>query len=292
MIIDCHYHLEERILTVDRLISEMQKAGIDKVALMGSIIGPFAEPSKFLINVLQLLLEHSFSRGLGKALITNFTDRGDVKIMGQPYPIETDPDNQKVFHTVNKYPDKFLGWIFVNPRGKKNQVEEFETYKNEKGFIGVKAHPFWHRFAPVELAPVAERLAKTGKPLLIHSGFGEGGDFEALLKKVPDLKLILAHAGFPEYADTWKKIKSLKNVYMDISQTSYASAKATREVVDMFGADRIFFGTDGPSGFHGPDNQYDYGFLKRRIEDMFADVKIREKLLGESFANVVDLCKK
>ena len=289
MIIDCHYHLEERVYSVDRLISEMRKSGVDRVALMGSIIGPFAEPPRFLIRTLQILLEHHLSRGLGKALISNFTDRGDVKILGKPYPIETDPDNEKVFNTVQKHPDKFFGWIFVNPRGKKNQVDEFEKYKDAKGFIGVKAHPFWHHFTPVELTPVAERLAKTGMPLLIHAGFGEEGNFEALLKKVPNLKLILAHAGFPGYADTWRKIKPLPNVYMDISQTSYTSEKATRQAVDMFGADRLFFGTDGPFGFHGSDHQYDYGFIKRRIEGMFADINVRDRLLGGSFANVVGL---
>lgn len=290
MIIDCHFHLEERVVPVDRLINEMNKAGVDRVSLMGSIIGPFAEPPRLLIGALQILLEHSFSRKLGKLFINNFTDRGEIIILGKPYPLKTDPDNEKVFTIVKKYPDKFLGWVFVNPRGRKNQIEEFEKYKNEKGFIGVKAHPFWHRFPPVELAPVAERLAKTGKPLLIHAGFGREGDFEALLKKVPEQNLILAHAGFPGYADTWKKIKPLKNVYLDLSQTSYTNESATRRVVDMFGADRLFFGTDGPFGFHGPDHQYDYGFIKRRIENIFTDVRIKEKLLGESFANVVGLC--
>jgi uncharacterized protein len=289
MIIDCHYHLEERVYTVDRLISEMQKSGVDKIALMGSIIGPFEEPPRFLVSVLQILLEHSLSRGLGKSFITNYTDRGELKIMGKPYLIESDPDNEKVFNAVSKHPDKFLGWIFVNPRGKKNQVDEFEKYKDAKGFIGVKAHPFWHHFQPVELAPVAERLAAIGKPLLIHAGFGEEGNFEALLKKVPNLKLILAHVGFPYYADTWKKIKPLRNVYLDISQTTYTSEKMTRKAVEYFGADRLFFGTDGPFGFHGSDHQYDYGFIKRRIEGMFPDIKIREKLLGGSFANVVGL---
>jgi uncharacterized protein len=289
MIIDCHYHLEERVYTVDRLISEMQKSGIDKVALMGSIIGPFSEPSRFPIRILQVLLEHSISRGLGKALIANFTNGGDVIIMGKPYSIETDPDNEKVFNTVKQHPDKFCGWIFVNPRGRKNQVEEFEKYQDAEGFIGVKAHPFWHHFTPVELAPVAERLAKTGKPLLIHAGFGEEGNFKALLEKVPDLKLILAHAGFPEYEDTWEKIKHLKNVYLDLSQTTYTSESATRKVVDIIGADRLFFGTDGPFGFHGSNHQYDYGFLKRRIDRMFSDIKIREKLLGKSFASIVGL---
>ncbi|HNY49540.1 MAG TPA: TatD family hydrolase [Smithella sp.] len=289
MIIDCHYHLEERVFTVERLISEMQKAGIDRVALMGSIIGPFDEPSRFLIGILQFLLENSFSRNIGKAFVSNFTDHGDVKILGKPYPLATDPDNEKVFDAVGRHPDKFLGWIFVNPRGRKNQIEEFEKYKDIKGFIGVKAHTFWHHFAPVELAPVAERLAKTGKPLLIHAGFGEEGNFEALLKKVPDLKLILAHAGFPYYSDTWKKIKPLKNVYMDLSQTTYTSEKATRQAVEMFGPERLFFGTDGPFGFHTADHQYDYGFIKRRIEGMFTDAGVKKKLFGESFADAVGL---
>ncbi len=76
---------------------------------------------------------------------------------------------------------------------------------------------------------------------------------------------------------------------MDLSQTSYTSERATRRAVDMFRADRLFFGTDGPSGFHSPDHQYDYGFMKRRIEGMFADIKIRKKILGKSFTNVIGL---
>jgi len=291
MIIDCHYHLEERVYSVDRLIGEMKRCGVDKVALMGSLIEPFKEPPRFLISLLQTLLERRFLRGIGKAFISNFTDKNELTILGTPYPIETDPDNQKVFDAVAKHPDHFLGWVFVNPRGKKAPVAELEKYKDRPGFIGVKAHPFWHHFPPAELAPVAVRLAKTGKPLLIHAGFGKEGDFEALLKKVPDLKLILAHAGFPGYADTLRKIKPLRNVYLDLSQTSYTSENATRRAVELIGEDRLFFGTDGPYGFHGADHQYDYGFIKRRIDRMFPDPDVRTKILGGNFADVVGLSR-
>jgi uncharacterized protein len=286
MVIDCHYHHEERILSVNDLLKEMDKCGIGKTALMGGMVEPFAEPPEILIKALQILLEKSALRGIGKAMISNFTNQGDIKILGKPYQIYKDPDNESVFEVVGKYPERFLGWVFVNPRGRKDQVEEFEKYKDHPGFVGVKAHSFWHRFRPVELEPVAVRLAKIGKPLIIHVGFGEEGNFEALLAKVPDLKLILAHAGFPCYADTWKKIKARKNVYLDLSQTSYTSERATRETVDYLGADRLLFGTDGPFGFHGPDHAYDYGYIKRRIERMFPDIVIQEKLLGGNFAGI------
>ncbi len=286
MVIDCHYHLEERVFTVEQLVREMDRCGIHKVALMGSMIEPFREPPRFLISILQRLIMNSSTRGIAKALVANFTSRGEVKILGKPYLIETDPDNSKVFDAVKRYPDRFLGWIFVNPHGRNNQVEEFEKYKDAQGFIGVKAHPFWHHFRPIELEPVAKLLAKTGKPLLIHAGFGEEGDFEALLAAVPDLKLILAHAGFPEYADTWSRIRPRRNVFLDLSQTSYTNEKATREVVGYLGEERLFYGTDGPYGFHGPDHRYDYGFIKRRIERIFPDITVQEKLLGGNFAEV------
>jgi predicted TIM-barrel fold metal-dependent hydrolase len=289
MVIDCHYHLEESVLKVGELLEEMDKCGVKKTVLMGSMVESFKEPPKFLIDILQFMLENSTLRGIAKVMVSNFTDKGEVKILGKPYYIETDPDNAKIFDTVRKNPARFLGWIFVNPKGKRDQVTEFETYKDREGFVGVKEHPFWHHFQPVELAPVAEKLAKTGKPMLIHAGFGEEGNFEALLAKVPDLKLILAHAGFPEYADTWKKIKTRKNVYLDISKTSYTSERATREVADYLGVNRLFFGTDGPYGFHGPDHKYDYGFIKRRIQRMFPDINVQEKLLGKNFADLIGM---
>lgn len=220
MIIDCHYHLEERVLTRQELLAEMDRTGTDKVALMGSMIAPFPEPPRFLLRLLQVFLEKRPLRKLGRVFVSDFTPQGDIKILGKPFSIQADPGNETVFNAVREQPDRFLGWVFVNPRGRCDPVSELEKYRNEPGFIGVKAHPFWHHFSPVELAPVAEKLAHMNKPLLIHVGFEKEGDFNALLQKVPDLKLVLAHTGFPEYGDTWKAVKDKKNVFLDLSQTS------------------------------------------------------------------------
>jgi uncharacterized protein len=289
MVIDCHYHLEEKILTTQELLGEMDRNGIDKVALIAKMVPPFREPPMFLVGALQFLLENRPLRGIGKAFVANFTSLDEIKILGKPYYIEPDPENELIFETVNNFPNRFLGWVFVNPRGKKDQVSELEKYKDNPGFIGVKAHPFWHRFPPEELMPVAERLAKLNKPLLLHMGFGQDGDFESLLEKVPNLKLILAHAGFPDYADTWKRILQRKNVYLDLSQTSYTGEKATRDAVDYLGVDRLLYGTDGPYGFHGADHRYDYGFIKRRLERLFPDRIVQARLLGGNLAELAGL---
>ncbi len=289
MIIDCHYHLDERLLRTDELLSRMDANGVDKIALMAPMVEPFKEPSAFLVSLLQFLLTHKQLRGIGKSLVANFDASGDVNILGKIYKIDKDPDNVPVFDAVKKYPGRFSGWIFVNPRGRNDQVKEFGKWKNTPGVIGVKAHSFWHHFKPVELAPVARELAKTGKPMLIHVGFGEEGDFYSLLKEVPDLKLILAHAGFPVYRETWARIKDNKHVFVDLSQTTYVGESITRQVVEYLGVDRCLFGTDGPFGFYASDKKFDYGFIKRRLERLFPDKGIQKRLLGENFAELAGI---
>ena len=281
--------VEQRAFDAEALLQEMDRSGVNRVAIMGSIIELFPEPPKFLLRILQVILESRRLRRLGQALVANFTPRGEIKILGRPYQIVTDPDNGAVFDAVHRHPGRFLGWVFVNPRGRLDPLEELRKYRDEPGFVGVKAHPFWHHFAPVELLPVARELADLGKPLLIHCGFGLEGDYESLLARVPELKLVLAHTGFPGYSDTWRTVLPMANVYLDLSQTSYVSEKATRESVAYLGPDRLLFGTDGPYGFHDKEGRYDYGFIKRRIERLFPDEGVRRRLLGENFAELAGL---
>ena len=108
-----------------------------------------------------------------------------------------------------------------------------------------------------------------------------------LVKRLPKLKLLLAHAGFPRYRHTWGLIKKYPNICVDLSADAYVSARATREVVDFLGADRCLFGTDGPYGETGKDNRFDNGKIKNRIQALFSTEKIRRKILGENFIKLI-----
>ena len=289
MIIDCHYHLERKLLTDDELLKKMDECEVGKVALMGVINEPIPKPPEFLLKILRFTLTHSSFRFLAKVLAANFTSEGDIKLPTGIFHLYPNPKNEPIFQAVADKPDRFLGWVFVNPQGGTDQIQELNKWKDKPGFIGVKAHPFWHRYQPVELLPVAVQLAKMEKPLLIHAGFDAHGDYDVLLQKVPDLKLILAHAGFPLYSDTWNKIKNNKNVYVDLSQTSYLNDRTTWKAIEYLGVERCLFGSDGPYGVHGDDDLFDYSFIKRRIERLFPDKEIQKKLLGENFLELIHI---
>ncbi|HRZ25790.1 MAG TPA: amidohydrolase family protein [Spirochaetota bacterium] len=290
MIIDCHYHLEERILTVPDLIGKMDESGIDRVALMGALNDPFPEPPAVGARIMQFLLRRKTLRGMGRLLSGNFNAEGNIRLLsGQTIVIYRDPDNAPVFAAADAHPGRFLGWIFVNPRGAKEQKAEAMKWMGHPACAGIKAHPFWHRYDPVELLPSAQIAAARGKPLILHAGFGSHGDIRALLARVPDLKLVLAHTAFPEFGDTWKEIRANRNVYVDLSQTSYVNRRTIREVVGFLGPERCLYGTDGPFGFHGKDGLFDYTVIKGWIEDIFRDGGVKRRILGENFAELVGI---
>lgn len=287
MIIDCHYHFDHKLLAENALLKKMDECEVDKVALMGVINEPIPKPPEFLLRIFRFSWSHRSFRFIAKAMSNSFTPEGDIKLPTGIFKIFPNPNNEAIFQAIDNNPNRFLGWVFVNPRGEKDQVQELDNWKNHPGFIGVKAHPFWHRYEPIELLPVAEQLSKNGKPLLIHAGYGSHGNYDILLKKLPDLKLLLAHAGFPLYSETWNIIKNYKNVYIDLSQSSYLNDRMTKEAIDFLGVEKCLFGTDGPYGVHGTDDLFDYSFIKRRIEKLFPDKEIKKRLLGENFLEFI-----
>ncbi len=289
MIIDCHFHLEERLLSLDQILKKMDVCGIDKTALMAPMVDPIPESGALLIHLFHFLLFHRSTRWLARILAARFTDDGAIKLPAGNFPVYPDPDNALVFDAVDKHPDRFYGWIFVNPGGKNNPVEEYERWKDHPGVVGVKAHPFWHQYEPIELAAVAGRAAADGRPLLIHVGFGAHGRFEELMASVPKLKLILAHAGFPEYRDTWEKIAENQNILVDVSQTSYVGEKILDRVVKALGVERCCYGTDGPFGFHDETHTFDMCLIKKRIENLLPDPGDRQKILADNFAAFANL---
>ncbi len=287
MIVDCHYHLNESLLSVEELLKKMDESGVDKITLMANMCSPLPNVKESLLKLNRFFLTHRTLRWLGRKFTENFTPEGDFRILKKNVKIERDPNNQPVFDSVKNYPNKFWGWIFINPKGN-DQLQEFNKWKDLPGAIGVKAHPFWHRFYPIELLPVAKQVAALGKPMLLHLGFRDYGDYNALLKEVPNLKLILAHTAFPYYSKIWKSIKDKPNVFVDLSQTMYVDGTTTRRVVKFLGADKCLFGTDGPFGSLGSEGKFDLGLIKRRIEKLFPDKNVQAKVLGENFLNLIN----
>jgi len=72
MIIDCHYHLERKLLTDDELLKKMDECEVGKVALMGVINEPIPKPPEFLLKILRFTLTHRSFRFFCKSSCCQF----------------------------------------------------------------------------------------------------------------------------------------------------------------------------------------------------------------------------
>lgn len=291
MIIDMHYHLDERMESLPRLLSQMEKHRIDRIALVAPMVDPFhvegiAEGLARLVR--SLLTGYGYRLGL-LAYESTVTRSGKFSILGKTYSIDQTPDNGLVAAALKSHPDKFYGWFFINP-AQQDVVSELESRFPGPGWIGVKCHPFWHRYPVSRLDDAAAFCVEKKLPLLIHlGGKKDNGDYQYLSLRHPELKIIYAHAGVPHYRHLWEFVKTRENVWVDIS-SPYLDEPLRRAAVAALGAEKCLYGTDGPFGYpDAEDHGYDHGAILSEIDRMPISTAEKERLLGESFRELAGL---
>ncbi len=285
-VVDVHAHYEPRMLAVPAMLAQMDARGIRQVALIPCMNDPLPETPARLLAVVRRLMRspcHPLARVIAEATIT---DGGDLRLGGKVHAIYPRPDNASVAEVVRAHPDRFLGWIFLNPRAAVG-LDELERWRGVPGMIGVKLHPHWHGWPLVDAIPIARRCEELGLPVLLHLGFGDRGDWRVLTAAAPRLRLIFAHAGIPHYDRIWGAIRADRHLALDVS-SPYLDEALVRDAVAAVGPERVLYGTDAPYGFHDPDGGYDYGAIRGWVERLRLPARDIDRVLSGNALTLLD----
>jgi uncharacterized protein len=286
MIVDCHFHVDETMLTLDKMIEGMDGNNITKTALIAPMNETMFEVESTFQHHLQqffrFLILHAPQIGL--KIYDGLVKGGYFNLYGHSYKIFTKPRNDIVAAAIDRFPDRFLGWAAVNPMIPES-MEEVELYLNKPGFIGVKAHPFMHEYSIKALDPVAAMCESKGVPMIIHLS-SEPDSFKYLPDNYPNLKLIYAHAGLPFWKKLWNYIKDQPNVFVDTS-SDYLTPSIVKKAVESLGYRKVLFGCDGPYGMK-KFNEYDYSSKKDWIDSLQIPDNQKEYILGKNFLGLID----
>jgi uncharacterized protein len=271
------------MLDLAPMVAKMDAAGVDRVVLIPSMNDPLPSTPQGLLKALRFMMRSGPGRILAERIHRALlTAEGDLRLQGQVFQIYSRPDNETVARAVSRHPDRFLGWIFLNPRNNPRVVDELEEWRARSGMIGVKLHPHWHDYRTEALHPLLQRAEELRMPVLIHLGFGARGDYRVICERYPRLVLISAHAGFPFYDDLWRVGRRYPNLYVDLS-SPYIDEPLARAAVAALGAERCLYGTDSPYGFHLPDDTYDYQHIKGWVERMPLSSAQQGRIFAENF---------
>ena len=249
MIIDIHYHLDEHMETVDRVLDHMSRRSIGRVCLISALNDPFtidwltmktAKPTQKALN--------GRWRKVGLRVYGSTVTRNGKFVIGiGRYTIYDHPDNESVARILKSHQDKFFGWITVNPNTA-DPIEEIQRWVKQPGWIGVKTHPFMHRYPVRMLDNVADYCTQKGRPILMHLGTTrERGDYRFLPDRHSHLRIIYAHAGLPFFRVLWDYARGKDNVFVDLS-CSLLDKSVLLAAVSALGARKCLYGSDSPYG--------------------------------------------
>ena len=156
------------------------------------------------------------------------------------------------------------------------------------GLKGIKLHPDTQGFnADCENAFKIYEKIQGRLPLLIHAGdyrydFSHPSRIANIVDTFPNLTVVAAHlGGWSIFEQAVPFMKDLK-CYMDISSVMpFIPEEKVSELINLYGADRLMFGSDFP--MWNPAKEYE-SFMKFDLTD-----EQREKILWRNAAKVFDI---
>jgi predicted TIM-barrel fold metal-dependent hydrolase len=162
--------------------------------------------------------------------------------------------NRWVADAMRRFPDRILGYCYVNPGYTREALEEIGRCVRERGFVGVKLYNEYRCTEPV-VFPIVELAIELGVPILHHAGhlhyvlpeqprISDGGHLTELARRYPEAHLICAHiCGGGDWEWTIKALRNAPSVFLDTSG-SVADDGVVEMAARILGVDRLVFGCD------------------------------------------------
>lgn len=173
-----------------------------------------------------------------------------------PYLRYIDEANRVVYEATRRYPDRVIGFGWVNPRlGVDAACDAVQRCVHEYGFAGVKLNGAQddYRIDDPQLSwPVIERIAEAGVALAFHVGadaIEHTHPFRVakIAQAFPELTIFMVHmggVGVPSLHDAAIEFAAQHgNLYLIGSATQH---RAVLTALHTLGAERVCFGSDAP----------------------------------------------
>jgi uncharacterized protein len=161
--------------------------------------------------------------------------------------------NAEVDPVIRRYPDRFLGYITVNPNPPGQAIAELERWSHFHSPPLIKLHPSLHKY-PVRgknYAPIWDYADRTRAIVLVHTWDSDPNCgpllFPPIAKAHPNARILLGHSGvtWRGYMQAIEAAEAAPNLFLDLSG-SQNHRLILEHCVDRLGAGRILMGSDLP----------------------------------------------
>ena len=247
------------------------------------IFDPIPEPSE---DALATMVRLAGYYGIGRlVMLGNATG---MLTDSNPAPDLISDINTYTLACMERYPDVFIGFCYLNPANPPGFTEEEIDRSIVKGRMrGIK---LWTAVKATEdrLDPIMQRAQELAVPILHHAwhkqtvqGENEStpADIAHLARRFPDVTIIMAHLGGGRERGVLDLV-DVPNVLVDTSG-SQSEAGLVEYAVRRLGAERVVYGSDWPIR--------DFGTQVARVRGAELTAEQRGLILHRNAARVLSL---
>jgi len=159
------------------------------------------------------------------------------------------PATRYVVDAVNRYPDRLIGYVRLNPQSP-GALEAVDEALGQYRLKGVKLHPISYVGFPYGEATlqVMRRAAEFSAPVLFHTGdeaLALPQEVAEAARLCPETIVIMGHmGGYFHCQAAIQAALELPNVMLDTSAMPYPALIC--RAVEAIGAERVLYASDGP----------------------------------------------
>lgn len=200
-------------------------------------------------------------------------------------PGQVESINAFIAATANEYPERFVGFATLHPNC--NDIEKQVDRAISMGLKGIKLHPDFQEFFLDSPSAMAMYEHIQGRlPLLIHTGdyrteYSKPSRLLSVLRAFPAMDVIAAHlGGWSEWGDSARELAA-EGLFVDTcSSLAFMTPERARELINIFGVDHVFFGSDYP--------MWDAGEELTLLRKALCVEEDLQKVLGLNFAQFME----
>jgi predicted TIM-barrel fold metal-dependent hydrolase len=221
------------------------------------------------------------------------------------YPGDGGPytPNDYLLEVRKAAPDRFSLTCSVDPfRGIKEGVKEIERCIKGEGFSAFKLYPSYDHFDPgdEQLDPIYKKLVELDTTMQVHMGwtpcknapmkFQQPYLLDAVAARFPDLKIVVAHVGWPWVDECLALVAKWENIHVDFAYWGWFGAETTFQAVkrlgEFCGYDRLLFGSENSHTHMAVDMFKSFGDVAKKLGAKPISSEDMEKIMWKNTARL------
>ena len=178
--------------------------------------------------------------------------------------LDADIGNDRVAAYVTSHRDRLIGFAGIDPSNPTEAMDDMARANEELAMPGLAVAPAAQDYHPTDSRAmrVYAEAARRGMPILFHTGihlsaatkleYAQPVLLDEIARELPDLRLVVAHMGYPWVHETIALLAKHSNVYTDISWLLHQPWQAYQALLSAYQygvMEKLLFGSGFPAAF-------------------------------------------